>query len=50
MASASLPDTAATFPTVDVAIVVNLGPNPLLFLIPAALAANCSSFMLLFGP
>jgi len=37
--------TAATFLPVVAAIAVSLGENPLLFLIPTALAANCSYMM-----
>ncbi len=37
--------TAATFLPIVAAIAVSLGQNPLLFLIPAALAANCSYMM-----
>lgn len=37
--------TAATFLPVVAAIAISLGENPLLFLIPTALAANCSYMM-----
>jgi sodium-dependent dicarboxylate transporter 2/3/5 len=37
--------TAATFLPVMAALAVSLGQNPLLFLVPAALAANCSYMM-----
>ncbi|MDP3851525.1 MAG: DASS family sodium-coupled anion symporter [Luteolibacter sp.] len=37
--------TAATFLPIAAAIAISLGQNPLLFLIPAALAANCSFMM-----
>lgn len=37
--------TAATFLPITAALAVNLGQNPLLFLIPTALAANCSYVM-----
>jgi sodium-dependent dicarboxylate transporter 2/3/5 len=37
--------TAATFLPIVAAIAVSLGQNPLLFLIPTALAANCSYMM-----
>lgn len=37
--------TAATFLPIVAAIAISLGQNPLLFLIPAALAANCSFMM-----
>ncbi len=37
--------TAATFLPVMGALAVSLGQNPLLFLVPAALAANCSFMM-----
>lgn len=40
--------TAATFLPIAAAIAVSLGQNPLLFLIPTALAANCS-YMLPVG-
>ena len=40
--------TAATFLPITAALAVTLGENPLLFLIPAALAANCS-YMLPVG-
>jgi sodium-dependent dicarboxylate transporter 2/3/5 len=40
--------TAATFLPIVAATAVSLGQNPLLFLIPAALASNCS-FMLPVG-
>lgn len=40
--------TAATFLPITAAIALSLGQNPLLFLIPTALAANCS-FMLPVG-
>lgn len=37
--------TAATFLPITAAIAISLGQNPLLFLIPTALAANCSYMM-----
>jgi sodium-dependent dicarboxylate transporter 2/3/5 len=37
--------TAATFLPITGALAVSLGQNPLLFLIPTALAANCSYMM-----
>ena len=37
--------TAATFLPVMGALAVSLGQNPLLFLVPTALAANCSFMM-----
>ncbi|HUG12829.1 MAG TPA: DASS family sodium-coupled anion symporter [Opitutaceae bacterium] len=37
--------TAATFLPIVAAIAVSLGQNPLLFLVPTALAANCSYMM-----
>jgi sodium-dependent dicarboxylate transporter 2/3/5 len=37
--------TAATFLPIAGAIALSLGQNPLLFLIPTALAANCSFMM-----
>jgi len=37
--------TAATFLPIVAALAISLGQNPLLFLIPAALAANCSFMM-----
>ncbi len=37
--------TAATFLPIVAAIAISLGQNPLLFLIPTALAANCSFMM-----
>jgi sodium-dependent dicarboxylate transporter 2/3/5 len=37
--------TAATFLPIAAAIAVSLGQNPLLFLVPTALAANCSYMM-----
>lgn len=37
--------TAATFLPIVAALAISLGQNPLLFLIPAALAANCSYMM-----
>lgn len=37
--------TAATFLPIVAALALSLGQNPLLFLIPAALAANCSYMM-----
>lgn len=37
--------TAATFLPVMAALAISLGQNPLLFLVPAALAANCSYMM-----
>jgi len=37
--------TAATFLPIVAAIAISMGQNPLLFLIPAALAANCSYMM-----
>ena len=40
--------TAATFLPVAAALAVSLGQNPLIFLIPTALAANCS-YMLPVG-
>jgi solute carrier family 13 (sodium-dependent dicarboxylate transporter), member 2/3/5 len=40
--------TAATFLPIVAAVAISLGQNPLLFLIPTALAANCS-FMLPVG-
>jgi sodium-dependent dicarboxylate transporter 2/3/5 len=40
--------TAATFLPITAALAVSLGENPLLFLVPTALAANCS-FMLPVG-
>ncbi len=44
----SNPATAATFLPVAAALALSLGENPLLFLIPTALAANCS-YMLPVG-
>ena len=40
--------TAATFLPIAAALALSLGQNPLLFLIPTALAANCS-YMLPVG-
>jgi len=40
--------TAATFLPIAAALALSLGENPLLFLIPAAIAANCS-YMLPVG-
>jgi sodium-dependent dicarboxylate transporter 2/3/5 len=40
--------TAATFLPIAAALAVSVGENPLLFLIPTALAANCS-YMLPVG-